>query len=103
LADGSKVLLLDDYYIGVDKVNKVYKLPEEFVCAEPFGAEVLLVNAQTEKFERLNTKEQYGYKFITDDLDEVIRKTRGFKKTKEGVKRAENSIVITTMSDFEAW
>lgn len=103
LADGSQVLLLDDYYIGVDKVNKVYQLPEEFICAEPFGAEVLLVNAQTEKFEPLNTKEQYGYKFITDDLDEVIRKTRGFKKLKEGVMKAENSIVITTMSDFEAW
>ncbi|RLD63528.1 MAG: hypothetical protein DRI95_11625 [Bacteroidetes bacterium] len=103
LADGSKVLLLDDYFIDVSKVNKVYQLPEEFICAEPFGAEVLQVNAQTEKFERLNTKEQYGYNFITDDLDEVIRKTRGFKKLKEGVMKAENSIVITTMSGFDGF
>jgi len=106
LADGSKVLLLDDYFIDVSKVNKVYQLPDEFICAEPFGAEVLQVNAQTEKFEPLNTKEQYGYNFITDDLDEVIRKTRGFKKLKEGVMKAENSIVITTMSgsdEFGDW
>jgi hypothetical protein len=104
LADGSKVLLLDDYFIGVDKVNKVYQLPEEFICAEPFGAEVLLVNAQTEKFEPLNTKEQYGYRFITDELGEVIKKSRGFKKLEEGVMKAESSIVITTMSAFnEEW
>ncbi len=106
LADGSKVLLLDDYFIDVSKVNKVYQLPEEFICAEPFGAEVLQVNAQTEKFEPLNTKEEYGYNFITDDLDEIIRRTRGFKKLKEGVMKAENSIVITTMStidEFGAW
>ncbi len=46
LADSSNVLLLDNYYIGTDKVNKVYKIPEEFVCAEPFGIEVMQVNAQ---------------------------------------------------------
>ena len=103
LADGSKVLLLDDYYIGVDKVNKVYKLPEDFICAEPFGAELLLVNAQTEKFEPLNTKEQYGYTFITDELSDVIKKSRGFKKLKEGIMKAESSTVITTMSSYDEW
>ncbi len=101
LADGSKVLLLDNYYIGIDKVNKVYELPEKFVCAEPFGAELLLVNAQTKKFDPLNTKKQYGYEFILDDVPVILANTRGFKKIEKGeVMRAENSIVITTMGKF---
>jgi hypothetical protein len=102
LADGAKVLLLDNYYIGIDKVNKVYELPEKFVCAEPFGAEVLLVNAQTEKFEPLNTRKQYGYEFILDDIPEILANTRGFKKVENGeLMRAERSIVITTMGKFD--
>jgi hypothetical protein len=102
LADGAKVLLLDNYYIGIDKVNKVYELPEEFVCAEPFGAELLLVNAQTEKFEPLNTRKQYGYEFILDNVPEILANTRGFKKVEKGeLMRAENSIVITTMGKFD--
>ncbi|OQY05940.1 MAG: hypothetical protein B6I20_00180 [Bacteroidetes bacterium 4572_117] len=103
LADGAKVLLLDDYYIGTDKVNKVYQIPDEFVCAEPYGAEVLQVNAQTEKFEPVNTKMQYGYKFITDNIEDVIKKTRGFKKTTGEIMKAENRLVITTMSNFDTW
>ena len=97
LADGSSVLLLDDYYIGTDKVNKVYKLPEDFICAEPFGAEVLQVNAQTEKFPPIVTKKEYGYDFITENLETVIRKNRGFKKDNDEVMKAENRLIITTM------
>jgi hypothetical protein len=79
-------------------VNKVYQLPDEFICAEPFGAELLQVNAQTEKFEPLVTKMQYGYNFITDDIGEIIKKNRGFKKLdNDKVLKAENRMIITTM------
>jgi len=98
LADGSSVLLLDDFYIGVDKINKVYQLPDEFICSEPFGAEMLQVNAQTEKFEPLNTTLQGGYRFISNNLDEIIEKTRGFKKVDDKVLKAETRLVITTMT-----
>ena len=97
LADGSSVLLLDDYYVGTDKINKVYKLPEEFICAEPFGAEVLQVNAQTEKFPPIVTESKYGYNFITENLESVIKKSRGFKKVNDEMMKAENRLVITTM------
>ena len=99
LADGSSVLLLDDFYIGIDKVNKVYQLPDEFICSEPFGAEMLQVNAQTEKFEPLITKLQYGYNFITDDIGEIIRKNRGFKKLDDKILKTETRMVITTMDN----
>ena len=95
-ADGSKVLLLDNYYIDASNVNKVYQIPEEFECTAPFGVETLQVNAQSAKFTPLNVREEYGYAFITDDLEEVIAKTRGFKK-KEKVMLAEKRLMITTM------
>lgn len=98
LADNSSVLLLDNYYVGVDKVNKVYKIPDEFVCAEPFGVEVMQVNAQTDKFAPLITQEKYGYNFITENLGEIVKKTRGFKRIKNNeVSKAEKRLMITTM------
>lgn len=98
LADGSSVLLLDDFYLGIDKVNKVYQLPDEFICSDPYGAELLQVNAQTEKFEPLVTSFKYGYNFITEDIGEIIKKNRGFKKLDDKIMKAENRLVITTMS-----
>ena len=100
LADGSKVLLLDNYYINRDNVNKTYELPYSFECAEPFGVETLQLNAQDEPFEELYTEEQYGYEFITEPLASIQVKTRGFKKVKstnEEEIKAEKRLVFTTM------
>ncbi len=99
LADGSSVLLLDDYYIGIDKVNKVYQLPDEFICSQPFGVELLQVNAQTEKFEPLITKLVDGYRYITEDLKVIIEKNRGFKKLDNKIAKTEKRMIITTMSN----
>jgi hypothetical protein len=102
LADGSKVLLLDNYYVNRDKVNQYYELPYEFECAEPFGVETLQLNAQTKPFEPLQTSSEYGYDFIVEDTDEVLVKTRGFKRkdtSKEEVLKAESRLVINTMRD----
>lgn len=99
LADGSKVLLLDDYYLSREYVNKAYQLPETFECAEPFGFETLQLNAQSEPFEPLATQEQYGYKFILDDNATVIQKTRGFKVSRQTeTLKAESRLNITTMT-----
>ncbi|MBI9067332.1 MAG: hypothetical protein JEZ09_08570 [Salinivirgaceae bacterium] len=99
LADGSRVLFVDNYYIGSDKVNTVYELPFEFECAEPFGVETLQLNAQTKAFDALNTKAEYGYDFIIDGLNEVLISTRGFKKVTSDVLKAEKRVVITTMKE----
>jgi hypothetical protein len=89
---------LDDFYIGIDKVNKVYQLPDVFICSEPFGAEMLQVNAQTEKFEPLIITKQNGYNFISNDLADILIKNRGFKKTDDKLLKAETRLVITTMA-----
>ena len=97
-ADGSKVLLLDNYYIDESKVNKVYQIPQDFECTSPFGVETLQINAQTITFSPLNIKYEGDYAFITDNLEDVIAKTRGFKK-KEEVLLAEKRILITTLQN----
>lgn len=99
LADGSKVMLLDNYYIDRDHVNQVYELPYEFECADPFGVETLQLNAQGNPFEALYTKSEYGYDFIIEDTQSIITKTRGFKKAKSSDDiKAEKRLIFTTMN-----
>jgi hypothetical protein len=97
LADGSKVLLLDNYYINRDKVNQVYELPYTFECAEPFGVETLQLNAQTEVFEPLTVRSESGYDFIQENTEQILVKTRGFKKKEGEVLKAEEIVMFTTM------
>jgi hypothetical protein len=97
LADGQQVLLLDNYYINAENANKVYELPYEFECSEPFGVETLQMNAQTAQFEPLSTKEIDGYKYIRNSLSETLVKTRGFKATSATSASTEKRLTITTM------
>lgn len=99
LADGSRVLLVDNYYVGSDKINAVYELPYEFECSEPFGAETLQLNAQTTPFDKLNVTHEYGYDFITETLNDILTNSRGFKKVTDNVLKAEKRVVITTMKE----
>ena len=95
LADGSSVLLLDNYEIKSDNIQEAYQIPQQFVCAGPFGAETLILNAQTtEKFQPLKTTKQGGYDFISDDLSAMLNNSRrGFKGV---VKHAEIFIHFIT-------
>lgn len=97
MADGSKVLLLNDYYISSDKVNQVIQIPDHFVCAEPFGIESLVLNGQTEVFPKLNTNFHDGYNFIEDHVSLVVAQTRGFKKVNNKMFNGEKRLNFTTL------
>lgn len=97
LADGSKVLLLDNYRISNELANQVYEIPQYFVCAPPFGIETLQVNAQTQKFMPLKIQSQYGYDFILGNLDEILENTRGFVPTDSKGGTDEKRLTVTTM------
>jgi len=99
LADGSKTLLYNKYYIDESKVNQAVEIPGEFVCAPPFGAETLQVLAQTEAFGDLTTQNTDGYEYITDDTKTIITKTRGMMRKSVTDLKAEKRIVITTMKE----
>jgi len=58
----------------------------------------LQVVAQTEPFSPLNTKEENGYLFITDDVKTILENVRGMKNSNQKILRAEKRIDITTLA-----
>lgn len=99
MADGSKVLLLDNYYISSNQVNLLYELPYEFECAEPFGVETLTLNAQNKPFAPLQIKRESGYDFIVNDLGATLVATRGMKRIDDkSDQKAEKRLIITTIA-----
>jgi len=100
LADGTRVLLVDNHYLDATKVNKVYTLPDTFECAAPFGVEFLQANAQTRAFEHLVTESSDGYDLIIESLRSIVGKTRGLKRKREVRDlRAETRVIVTTFED----
>ena len=100
LADGRRTLLYDNYYIDQSKVNRVVEMPEEFECAPPFGAELLVVAARTEAFPPIRTYESDGYHFLSaKDARQAVRDFRGMKKKQKqpDVQQSEARLVLTTM------
>jgi len=98
LADNQSVLLMDNYYVAAHMANKVIELPDEFECAEPFGVETLQVNAQTEPFAALRTRDIDGYQFIDESLSDILIGTRGLKKvSQKPIDKAEKRVIFTTM------
>ncbi|MDD2387291.1 MAG: hypothetical protein PHP52_10980 [Bacteroidales bacterium] len=92
--DGNKVLLLDNYHILPENLNKWIELPNQFECAEPFGVELMMASAQQMPFEPLNIQLKNGYKFIMDDMITITKTThRGFIEKKQF---SEIGIPITT-------
>jgi hypothetical protein len=100
MADNTKVLLMNDYYIGTNKVNKVVQIPESFICSEPFGNETLVLNAQTEPFLKISTHQENGYTIIDEKIDEIVTKSRGFKKADGQFLKAEKRLGVTTLKIF---
>ena len=97
LADGTKTLLLDNYYIDQSKVNQAYEIPDHFECSGPFGVETLQVIAQSKPFNKLITVNESGYEIIRDDTQGILENSRGMKRMKNEDLKAEKRIMITTM------
>lgn len=98
LNDGKRVLLVDSYFINARSVNKPYTLPYQFECAPPFGVEMMQVIAQSEPFEMVSTKVIDGLPYLTDDLNNFLTQTRGFKIKKQEAQQTEEVLTITTMA-----
>jgi len=100
LANGKRTLLTDDnFYIDESRVNLPYKIPGEFQCDAPFGAEVLQVFARTEKFDPIEIVEQDEYQYLKEDLKDFLFATRGMKRIREGVLQSEARVVLTTVEN----
>jgi hypothetical protein len=101
LNDGTRVLLTDSHFINERAVNQSYTLPYQFECVAPFGVEMMQVIAQTEPFERVQTRMVDGIPYLAEDLDEFLSNTRGFKIKKQEAQQAEEVLTITTMPKLQ--
>lgn len=99
LADGKKVLMLDNHYIDRSKVNKVYQIPDIFEISAPYGGEILQLNAQTKPFDPLQTEPYGHYKRITNDMNAIISNVRGFKPINDEQGQAEARVTLTTLAE----
>jgi len=100
-ADGSQLLLLDNYYIREDQVNEVVKLADSWETACPCGIEFIQLNGQNLPFEPLPTEKIQGFDFVKGDMQTVIKKTRGFKPKLSNDENymGEDRITVTTLSN----
>ena len=63
--DRKYTLLQDNYYIDPARVNSDVEIGT-FVCTPPFGAEILVIAARTERFPPIQTYMENGYVFLED-------------------------------------
>jgi hypothetical protein len=105
LSDGKRTLLQDNYYIGPSQVNSSVEIGE-FVCTPPFGTELLIAAARTEKFPPIKTYKENGYVFLVDqDAELAAQSFRGMQripdKTTEqqnlSFQQSEAQLVLTTI------
>lgn len=79
LTDQRRTLLVDNYYIGPSEVGSAVEIGE-FLCAAPFGTELLIAAARTEEFPTIQTREEDGYHVLLDqDAESAAKSFRGLK------------------------
>lgn len=97
LADGTKVLMFDNYHIDHSQINKEIKYPETFECAAPYGNETALLYASDTPFRPLSVEDHDGYQFITETVQKLNKGTqRGFKK-----KKGSGKMMLVRQLDFK--
>ncbi len=104
LADRKYTLLQNNYYIDSSRVNSDIEIGE-YVCAPPFGAEIMVVAARTEKFPPIETYEENGYFFLVNqDPESAARNFRGMQRPSDHNKQPqpdfqynEAQVVVVTM------
>ena len=107
LNTGTKILLIDGFYIGLDKVNQVVKAPFVFSPSPPFGVERMIITAYSKKPQIIATisktidGEVYD-NVIQDGLKEMMAKTRGIKLKKnsdEKMRVGETRLTFTMIGN----
>ena len=83
LADQRRTLLVNNHYIGPAAVGSTVEIGE-FLCAAPFGTELLIAAARTEEFPAIRTREVEGYHVLVDpDAVSAAQSFRGLKRIPE--------------------
>ena len=102
MANGVRLLLYNNHYIDVSKVNQVYTMPDVFYFTPPLGVERLQVFASNEKFDDVPTRtavfdgESYD-DVLAEDFKKHTVAMRGIKRMKAKRQMAEKILTVTTV------
>ena len=89
LADQRRTLLVDNYYIRPAEVGSSVEIGA-FFCDAPFGTELLIAAARTEKFPAIQTREVEGYHVLVDpDAAAAAKRFRGLKRMPQPAQREQ--------------
>ena len=112
LANRKRTVLEANYHIDESRVNSTVEIGE-YLCAAPFGTELLVVAARTEEFPPIETFEENGYFYVAaTDPESAAQRVRGLKVIPEpdpdpqpndkpqppSFQQNEAQIVITTVA-----
>ena len=74
-----RALLVDNFYIGPEDVNKNVELGR-FICTPPFGFEFFNIAARTKEFPNIETYEENDYHYLVEEnAEKAAELHRGFK------------------------
>jgi Domain of unknown function (DUF4384) len=97
MANGQLALLRNhDFKINEYALDQWTEIPEDFVCAAPFGAEFLVAYASTEMFDPLKIHEKDGYVIIDTPLNEIKKTSTARAFRNAGVSVVERQLPIVT-------
>ena len=88
LADGSRVVMHEDYPIGSHMVNQGVQIPGRFRAVAPFGAETIQAFAYIDRPPPLKTRRAQiagqMYTLVDETLASAMRSYKGFVREEEG-------------------
>ncbi|MDA3850203.1 MAG: DUF4384 domain-containing protein [Spirochaetaceae bacterium] len=103
LASGEKVLLEENFYIGIDKVNRVVALPYLFEVVPPLGVERLVVTAFSSQppAPPISPQNIQGESYLVfGSMEDVVSQTRGLRRSSSAgqeLRTGEAQLAITTL------
>ncbi|MFC1694495.1 hypothetical protein ACFL1R_13450 [Candidatus Latescibacterota bacterium] len=102
MANSIRLMLYNNLYVDISKVNQVFTLPDKFYFAPPLGVERLQVFANTENFEDAKTVsstyngERYD-NVLAENFKQYTSTMRGIKKKHPVKEITEKIVTITTI------
>ena len=93
MADGSAILLENNYIVSEKDINKKLSTPTQFIVGEPFGYELLTAFAQCEPFAKLKIKYDKNNIIATDNVELAYKESQEGKYKLNDFAKAELKFV----------
>ncbi len=96
-ADGSQLLLHDNFFVDATMVNRYVELPFTWETACPCGVEYISARASNRPNPKLQIESKDGFDFIVAPIVEILEKQRGFTRKEQSDYTGEASLIVSTL------